>query len=162
MRFASLVMLASSLFSVASAISQTGPAAAIASPDGVIVPFTSKLPACASLCGPLFDVQGFCAPHALTSTSQSCFCNDADLTPFLQGTAAVAAKCGPESCQDTASLQQILNWYEGYCNKGVVQPVGTSTTTSSTSTATSTNTSTPAKNQNTSWYAFRPWPLDAR
>jgi hypothetical protein len=130
MRFTSLLVLASSLLSLASAISQTSPAAAIASPDGTIVPFASKLPPCASLCGVLFDVQAACSPPVLTAPSQSCFCDSTDLSPFLQGTAGVAATCGPESCQDTASLQEILNWYDGYCNKGVPQPTGTSTTTS--------------------------------
>jgi hypothetical protein len=151
MRFASLIVLASSLFSLASAISQTGPAPAIASPDGVLVPF-SKLPPCASLCGPLFDVQGACSPPVTKSPSQSCFCSKPTLQTFLQGTAATASTCGPASCQDTASLQQIINWYEGFCNKGVSQPTGT-TTTISTATSTSTNTSNPSANQNKSWYA---------
>jgi hypothetical protein len=153
MRFASLIVLASSLFSLTSAISQTGPAPAIASPDGVLVPFTSKLPPCASLCGPLFDVQGACAPPVTTSPSQSCFCSKPTLQTFLQGTAATAATCGPASCQDTTSLQQIINWYEGFCNKGVPQPAVTSTATS-TATSTSTNTSDPSKNQNKSWYVL--------
>ncbi|KIN03907.1 hypothetical protein OIDMADRAFT_158870 [Oidiodendron maius Zn] len=152
MRTASLLVLASSLLSLASAISQTGPAAAVASPNGVIVPFQT-LPACASLCGPLFDVQGSCSPPVLSAVSQSCFCNSADLSEFQQGTSGVEAKCGPESCQDTASLQEILTWYDGYCNKAVVQPTATTATSSSTSTSTSTNTSTPSKNQNKSWIA---------
>jgi hypothetical protein len=130
MHFESLLVLASSLLSLATAISQTSPATAIASPDGVIVPFTSKLPPCASLCGPLFDAQTACSPPVLNTPSQSCFCSSATLSDFVQGTAMVAKKCGPESCQDTASLQQILNWYEGFCNKGVPQLTGTSTTTS--------------------------------
>jgi hypothetical protein len=146
-----LLLLASTLLPLASAATQTGPSTAVASPDGVIVPFTSKLPACASLCGPLFNVQGGCAPPVLTAPSQSCFCSSAVLTPFLQSTAEVATVCGPASCQDTASLQEIQSWYAGYCNDKVVTPTTTSSPTS-TATSTSTSTSTPAASKNQSWY----------
>jgi hypothetical protein len=127
MRVASLIVLAGSLLSLASAITQTGSAEATPSPDGLLVPFTSKLPPCASMCGALFDAQGVCSPPVLAETSQSCFCSSAMLSGFLQGTAGVAKTCGPASCQDTASLQEILNWYEGFCEKGVSQPTGMST-----------------------------------
>ena len=131
MRVASLLVLAGNLLSLASGTTRSGPAEASSSPDGAIVPFTSKLPPCASLCGPLYDAQGACSPPVLPKPSQSCFCSTAELSGFLKGTAGVADTCGPESCQDTASLQEILNWYGGFCDKGVSQPTGTSTTSTS-------------------------------
>ncbi|KIN05451.1 hypothetical protein OIDMADRAFT_143021 [Oidiodendron maius Zn] len=129
MRVASLLALAGNLLSLASATTQSGPVEPTSSPDGALVPF-STLPPCASLCGPLFDAQGACSPPVLAEPSQSCFCSAADLSGFLKGTAGVADTCGPEICQDTASLQEILNWYEGFCDKGVSQPTGTSTISS--------------------------------
>lgn len=156
MRVISLLVLASSLLSLASARSQTGPAAAVASPNGLIVPF-STLPACASLCGNLFNVQGGCTPPVTSAPSQSCFCSDARLTSILQGTTGVEAACGPASCQDTASLQAIQSWYEGYCNvKGVTNPSATTAAASSASTSTPTSTSTPNPSTNKSWYNSPP------
>lgn len=152
MRFTSLVVLAASLFSVAHAITQTGPAAAVASPDGLIVPF-STLPACASLCGHLFDVQGACTPPVKGSIDKTCFCTDPRLTSILQGDAGVESACGAESCQDSASQQKIETWYAGYCNKQVAQPTGTATSTAATSTATSgSGSGSNSQNQNKSWY----------
>lgn len=123
-------------------------------PDGVIVPFTSVLPACASLCGKLFDVQGACSPPVTASVSSACFCGDPRLQPFLQsGTAGVESVCGAASCQDAADLEKIQSWYESYCNVADTNP----TTTSAGSTATSTSTgsgsakSTSSQNTNQSW-----------
>jgi hypothetical protein len=145
--FSTFFLLSSSLLPLASAVSQTGPAAAVASPDGLIVPFSTKLPACASLCGKLFDVQGACTPPNIAAVSQSCFCTDGRLTPFLQpGTAGVSSVCGPESCQDATSLGEIQSWYEGYCNEKSPNPT---TTTSSTTSGAPTATGTGSDSQGT-------------
>jgi len=107
-------------------------------PDGAIVPFTSVLPACASLCGPLFDVQGACAPPKLSAVSESCFCGDPRLQPFLDsGTAGVSQVCGAASCQDTTSLQKIQSWYETYCNLKNSNPTTTSGSAGATGTGSS-------------------------
>ncbi|TVY36307.1 hypothetical protein LSUB1_G005862 [Lachnellula subtilissima] len=74
--------------------------------DGAIVPF-STLPTCATECGPLYDVQGACAPPAQTSVNQNCFCTDTRLTPFLQGTSNVASVCGAASCSAASDLQAL-------------------------------------------------------
>jgi hypothetical protein len=102
-------------------------------PDGTIVPFTSALPACASKCGPLFDVQGACLGVTAPAT---CFCNDSRLKPFLTaGTTGVSSVCiGDGRCTAADDLQKIQTWYEGFCNDKVTSP--TTTSTSSTSTAT--------------------------
>ena len=119
MRSQILVVLASILLPMATAQ---------AVPDGLLVPFTSTLPACASLCGKLFDVQGACVPTA-AEVPKSCFCADPRLKPFLTGTAGVSSVCGTTSCQDTASLQKIQAWYESFCNIVTANPT---TTTSGT------------------------------
>ncbi|KAG9236271.1 hypothetical protein BJ875DRAFT_235859 [Amylocarpus encephaloides] len=93
--------------------------------DGTIVPFTTQLPACASKCGPLFDVQGGCQTP---SAYQTCFCGDARLSTFATGgTAAVSAVCGAASCTDTADLTKVETWYKGFCG-GNKAATGTSTT----------------------------------
>ncbi len=124
-------------------------AAATASPDGLIVPFSSVLPACASKCGPLFDVQGACTPPNIAEINDSCFCSDTRLTHFDDsGTAGVSSVCGPASCTDATSLQDIKTWYDSFCaaNKDV-----TSATTSGTAaTATSTTTSSSVSSSSTS------------
>lgn len=88
--------------------------------DGPIVPFQSVLPPCASKCGPLFDVQGGCAPPAVASASTTCFCGDARLTAFntASGTQGVSSVCGPTSCTQASDLEAIKNWYQGLCKKG--------------------------------------------
>jgi len=110
--------------------------------DGPIVPFTSVLPACASNCGPLYDVQGKCAPPNIAAVDPNCFCTDTRLTPFDDaGTSGVSQVCvGTGSCTATADLQAIKTWYDSYCaaNKGT-----TSTTTASGTSSTSTNKSAP-------------------
>lgn len=151
MLVAPALVLASCLFSLAAARTQTSPASAVASPDGVIVPF-STLPACASKCGHLFDAQGACSPPVTDAPSQSCFCSNSLLTSIAQGTAGVQAACGATSCQDTASLQAIQNWYLRYCNKGTPTTATTapgSSATGSSSTAPTTNNQKPA---NKTWY----------
>jgi hypothetical protein len=103
--------------------------------DGLIVPFAS-LPSCASLCGNLFNVQGACTPPHIATTSQSCFCSDPRLTPFLQGPSGVSSVCTAASCTSTSDLQAIENWYESYCG---VKGISASTTTQSGTAATGTN-----------------------
>jgi len=123
-------------------------------PDGVIVPFSSQLPACASVCGKLFDVQGACSPPVIASVSSTCFCSDARLQPFTQSTAEVQSICGttdPNSCTSTADLQKIQNWYNSLCNIA-----HTATTSASTAPATSTGSSTKpqsVQNANEGWFA---------
>lgn len=107
-----------------------------AAADGLIVPFSSVLPACASKCGKLFDVQGACTPPVLAQTSSSCFCADPRLTALLNpGTAGVEGVCTTASCTATADLEAIQNWYASYCNEKSPNP----TTTSGTATATGTS-----------------------
>jgi len=110
--------------------------------DGAIVPF-STLPTCAATCGPLYDVQGACAPPAQTSVNQNCFCTDTRLTPFLQGTSNVASVCGAASCSAASDLQALQTWYEGYCKS-------TSATTSTTAGGTATTTGTAGSSTKTS------------
>ena len=113
------------LFSLLSSISftyaqsETGSAAnAVASPDGLIVPFTSDLPPCASLCGPLFDVQGACTPPNIATVNDNCFCTDPRLSAFDTdaGTTGVSTVCGPLSCNAPADLQAIKTWFDNFCN----------------------------------------------
>jgi len=113
--------------------------------DGPIVPFTSVLPACASNCGPLYDVQGKCAPPNIPAVDPNCFCTDTRLTPFDEaGTAGVTQVCGAGVgfCTAAADLQTIKTWYDSYCasNKGV-----SATSSGASSTSTSSTTSTPKK-----------------
>ena len=79
--------------------------------DGPIVPF-AQLPACAALCGPLYDVQGACTPPVTTAPDQSCFCNDAKLKPFGSNGAGV---CDAACAADPAGLSSIATWYQGFC-----------------------------------------------
>lgn len=124
-------------------------AAPVQVPDGVIVPFSSVLPACASSCGPLFDVQGACSPPNIPAVSQTCFCGDARLTPFITGYSEVSAVCGPASCTDTADLAAVQSWYETYCGEKAA-----ATTTSSGAASTGTGSSSSGKtspNTNQGW-----------
>lgn len=105
--------------------------------DGPIVPFTSVLPACASNCGPLYDVQGKCAPPNIPAVDPNCFCTDTRLTPFDDsGTSGVSQVCvGLGSCTAPADLQAIKSWYDSYC----AGHKGASATTGGSSSPTSTN-----------------------
>ncbi|KAL3417946.1 hypothetical protein PVAG01_10956 [Phlyctema vagabunda] len=98
--------------------------------DGVIVPFTSTLPSCASQCGPLYDAQGACSPP-VQETSSSCFCAYSTLQPFLTSSAGVC-----DTVCDAAGLTSIRDWFTTFCNID-----STATTTSSTSGSTSTSSS---------------------
>jgi len=147
MRTPSIILLSSIFVTLINAQQQ---------PDGAIVPFTSVLPPCASLCGKLFDVQGACTVPAQANT---CFCADPRLKPFLDsGTSGVATVCTAASCTDTASLLEIQKWYEGYCNEAVANPsttVGGSTATGTGAASTGTGTSvssTPKLAGNQSWF----------
>jgi len=130
--------------------------AAKAVPDGLIVPFTSVLPACASVCGKLFDVQGACTPPNIAQTSSFCFCGDPRLKPMLQGTTGVQSVCttNPGECTDQADLQKIQNWYAGYCNEQSTSPTTTSSGSNPTGTGSGSGGTTvgpqPVKNQ--TWF----------
>jgi len=125
-----ILLLASTIsFTIADPIPQATTAAtapaATASPDGQIVPF-SQLPACASLCGHLFDVQGACTPPVTSTVSEPCFCGDPRLQPFQDaGTAGVSSVCGPQSCTADADLLAIQKWYDSYCNINQANPTTT-------------------------------------
>jgi len=123
------------LLTVLSSISSTY--AQTAQPDGVIVPFTSDLPACASLCGPLFDVQGACTPPVTQSVDDNCFCTDARLKAFdTLGTAGVSQVCGAASCTSQSDLSAVKSWYDNFCHTSTATTT-TSTSAGSTSTSTS-------------------------
>jgi len=128
--------------------------------NGAIVPF-STLPTCAAKCGPLYDVQGACAPPAQTSVNQNCFCTDTRLTPFLQGTSEVASVCGAASCSAASDLQALQTWYEGYCKSTSSSTAAGAATTSTGAAGSSTTTSTgssgsgsgsKSSNANPSWF----------
>jgi len=124
------------LFALLSSLLPLATAQAVA--DGLIVPFTSTLPACASLCGKLFDVQGACVPPVTGEVSSSCFCADPRLKPFLNdGTSGVSTVCTTTSCTAAADLEKIQNWYQGFCNVAVSNPA-TPTSGSSTPSGSST------------------------
>ncbi|KAK0624792.1 hypothetical protein B0T17DRAFT_493275, partial [Bombardia bombarda] len=95
----------------------------------------ASLPACASQCGFLFDVNGACVPPAKpeadASVYDSCFCSDPRLTAFKTTADGVcpANVCAP------ADLTSIQGWYNSFC--GNAAAAGTTGTTSSTSTSTS-------------------------
>ena len=149
---ATLVFTLLSIISSVSAQTTTATAAAgAASPDGVIVPFNSGLPACASLCGPLFDVQGKCSPPATTAVDENCFCTDSRLTVFdNDGTTGVALVCGAQSCNTQSDMEAVKKWYDDFCAKGKV----VTTTASDGAIATQTGASKPkATGASTpSWY----------
>ncbi|EKD11940.1 uncharacterized protein L3040_009399 [Drepanopeziza brunnea f. sp. 'multigermtubi'] len=133
-------------------------------PDGDIVPF-STLPACAALCGPLYDVQGGCAPPAKATVDNNCFCADSRLTPFTStdGTSGVSQVCGPASCSAAADLTAIRSWYSTFCSSTSAEApaadpaAGTAPTSTALNgaVASSTGSSTPrpvgSANSNRSW-----------
>ncbi|QSZ35362.1 hypothetical protein DSL72_008232 [Monilinia vaccinii-corymbosi] len=126
--YRSILLLASTILAATVSAQQLG--------DGSIVPFKTGLPSCASQCGPLSDVQGACAPPAISAVSSSCFCGDSRLTPFLTGTAGVSSVCGAASCTSTTDLQSIETWYQQYCNTQSASTPASTTTSSSGSEAT--------------------------
>jgi len=144
------ILLLSGIFSLAHAQTQQ--------PDGVIVPFTSKLPACASLCGVLFDVQGACEPPVLASVSSTCFCADSRLSPFMQsGTAGVTSACKASaavagSCTATSDLEKIQSWYATFCNLKDPNAAVTTTAGSPASTGTGSSSTTPKAPVNQTWF----------
>ncbi|ATZ46454.1 hypothetical protein BCIN_01g10450 [Botrytis cinerea B05.10] len=116
--------------------------------DGVIVPFSSDLPSCASQCGPLSDVQGACSPPARADVSSSCFCSDSRLTPFLAGTTGVSQVCGAASCTSDTDLQSIETWYQQYCN---TQSASTTTSSSGSAATSSSSSGSSSGSANQSW-----------
>jgi hypothetical protein len=129
---------------------QTSYAQTVQAADGPIVPFTSKLPLCATNCGPLYDVQGKCTPPNIVTIDQNCFCTDTRLTPFNEaGTAGVAQVCGPTSCTAPADQQTVKSWYQSYCaNRAATTTAGATPTDGSSSTSTSNPSS---GHKNNSW-----------
>lgn len=88
-------------------------------PITTIPPFNdaAKLPDCAKKCGPLYDANGACVPPAAPSGSPgsytACFCANAKVRPFAQGTTGVC----DQACQgNDAGLQSIANWFRGICS----------------------------------------------
>ncbi|RKF60583.1 putative integral membrane protein [Erysiphe neolycopersici] len=91
-----------------------------AASDGTIVPFSSTLPACASNCGPLFDVQGKCVPPVTKTVDIKCFCSDTRLKPLKSGISGVSTVCGATSCTSETDLETIRKWYTTFCvNTGI-------------------------------------------
>lgn len=109
--------------------------AATPPPPEVTVFPVAELPSCIAGCG-LYDVNGACAPPALPrEQTDSCFCNNAKLTPFKTGTTGVCdGVCTPDD------LTKIRNWYTNFCAN--VQPAGQNVGTGTTTTTTTTNTAT--------------------
>ncbi|CAD6504953.1 BgTH12-00452 [Blumeria graminis f. sp. triticale] len=91
-------------------------------PDGSIVPFSSRLPACASKCGPLYDVQGKCSPPVTTHADNDCFCADARLTSFKTGPAGVSSVCGATICTLEDELEKVQEWYLDFCGRTATRP----------------------------------------
>ncbi|TAQ88118.1 hypothetical protein B7494_g3586 [Chlorociboria aeruginascens] len=147
----SILLLASTLLQLTCTNAQ-----ATIAPDGVIVPFTSGLPPCATKCGKLYDVQGACTPPQLATTSISCFCSDARTSPIAQsGTEGAAAVCVNAGCSD-ADLLKIQSWYDGFC--GLSGAAATTSTSSTRGTAASTSTSTSsASNKGSSGSTNNTW-----
>lgn len=129
-------------------------------PDGLIVPFTSVLPVCASLCGKLFDVQGACVPPNVAKASKSCFCGDPRLASFIsQGAAGVSSVCTAVSCTAQADLEKIQSWYAGFCNAQAADPTKTGggaapsgTGSSGAGSSSSPGTTTPNSSADQTWF----------
>lgn len=103
-----------------------------ASSDGTIVPFSSVLPACASNCGTLFDVQGKCVPPVTKMVDNKCFCLDNRLKPFQSGNTGVSSVCGATSCTSETDLETIRKWYSKFCaNAGINSENGDDTVSTS-------------------------------
>lgn len=132
----SIVLLTTAIFNF--------PLLTIAEADGLIVPFTSELPACAADCGPLYDAQGACTPPNIAATSDSCFCAYSTLQPFLTTTSGV---CDNACTTDATGLSDIRQWFLSFCGEA-------SATTTSAAGATSTSSSgsgSSSKSTNNGW-----------
>ncbi|OLN96272.1 hypothetical protein CCHL11_04482 [Colletotrichum chlorophyti] len=107
----------------------------MSTPTTTLVPF-AQLPACAQLCGPLYDANGACVPPAAPvtdeTTYENCFCNFGALQPFKTAAAGV---CGDAAQCDAAGYSSIQGWFTSFCN--VAAGGATQSLTSATSTATS-------------------------
>ena len=118
--------------------------------DGLIVPFTSSLPACASLCGPLYDVQGACSPPNIPNTDSNCFCSDNRLSAIAgDGTTGVSSVCGATACTSPTDLQSVKSWYQSFCANSADTP-STTTAADAGTTTTATSSSTPRKSSTAS------------
>lgn len=104
-----ITVIATTLLSALALLPDT--LAQTAAADGAILKW-SQLPACATTCGKLWDVQGACAPAGLTDTSKSCFCGSADLVPLTVGGPTPDGCCAAGAATD---LQKVKDWFTGYC-----------------------------------------------
>jgi hypothetical protein len=131
----------------------------VSAQEGTIID-KSKLPACALTCQLLIGAQALCvpptAPVTNQATYQACFINSNYMLPYRQSNPN--GVCDAE-CPSAADRQQILTWFTGLMNGGVVvTPAGsnnqaTSTSSSTASTATSTTSSSKgSKNTHPTWY----------
>lgn len=97
--------------------------------ETTIIPF-STLPACASSCGPLYDVNGKCVPPntatAAVEVYQQCFCSDARLAPFSTATAGV---CDSACTAAPADYGSITSWYQSMCSSVQALEADATTTT---------------------------------
>ena len=90
----------------------------------------SSLPTCAATCAQLQNAQTGCtpaggAPVSNQQTYQSCFCQSALLTAYLQSPGVqLCTQCAP------ADNQAIQNWYQGFCKGGGNAPQSTGTAAS--------------------------------
>jgi hypothetical protein len=72
-------------------------------------------------CGKLYDANGACVPpekpQGDLGSYASCFCADPRVSPFATGTAGV---CADNVCQlptDAGALDQVHNWFVGFCSQ---------------------------------------------
>jgi hypothetical protein len=87
------------------------------------VPF-AQLPACATLCGILYDANGACVPPVQTAVDTDCFCNYKSMTLWATQANGVCDGACPTA---TADLTRIQSWYQGFCgvNGAAAQPTST-------------------------------------
>lgn len=118
-----------------------------------IVPF-ANLPACASSCGPLYDVNGACVPPNVATASavvyEQCFCSDSRLAAFSTTT---AGPCDAACTADPSGFGSITSWYQSMCSS--VQALAadvTTTTNADGSTSTITSSSSKSSGGGGGWY----------
>lgn len=86
--------------------------------ETTLVPFPN-LPGCVQQCGPLWDVNGKCAPAngagGGPDNIANCFCADDRLKPLLTATTGV---CPPSVCNlagEQAAIGSLQGWYTSFC-----------------------------------------------
>lgn len=85
---------------------------------------SGQLPTCAQSCTSLHQAQTACEPPA--QQPKVCFCQSAYLV-MLKTTPT--GTCDTE-CPNASDRQQIMTWYNSYCNNAAAQPVQPSATNS--------------------------------